>query len=82
MKMQNNIIPKIMSKQTAVELLIDEIRNCIKQNGKLDAISISKLKMEAKAMEKQQIFDAYDEGYTDAGYADHRANHYYNETFK
>ena len=48
--------------QTAVEFLIDEIRNCIKENGRLDAITISKLKMQAKSIEKQQIGDAYWDG--------------------
>ena len=54
-----------MSKQTAVEWLIDEIRNHIKEHGRLDAITISELKMKAKAMEKEQIEDAYEEGETD-----------------
>ena len=47
-----------MKKQTAVEWLVDELRNHIKEHGTLDAITISKLKMEAKAMEKQQIEDS------------------------
>lgn len=47
-------------KETAVEWLIDEIRNQIKIHGKLNAITLSKLKMQAKEMEKQQIADAYD----------------------
>ena len=54
-----------MSKQTAVEYLIDEIRNHIKEHGRLDAITISELKMKAKAMEKEQIIEAYREGRTD-----------------
>ena len=44
-----------MSKQTAVEWLIDEIRNHIKEHGRLDAITISEFKMKAKAMEKEQM---------------------------
>ena len=32
-----------MKKQTAVEWLIDEIRNHIKEHGRLDAITISEL---------------------------------------
>ena len=52
-----------MKKQTSVEWLIDEIRNHIKEHGRLDAITISELKMKAKAMEKQQIIDAYKIGY-------------------
>ena len=47
-----------MSKQTAVEWLIDEIRNHIKEHGRLDAITISALRTMAKAMEKEQIIDA------------------------
>jgi len=44
-----------MSKKvTAVEFLIDEIRNCIKENGRLDAITISALRTMGKGMEKQQ----------------------------
>jgi hypothetical protein len=46
-----------MSKQTAVEWLVDELRNQI-EKGTLDAIAISKLKMQAKAMEKEQMYDA------------------------
>ena len=54
-----------MSKQTAVEWLIDEIRNHIKKHGRLDAITISELKMNAKAMEKEQIEWAYLQAYND-----------------
>lgn len=45
-----------MKKQTAVEWLVDELRNQIAQ-GTLDAIAISKLKMQAKAMEREQMID-------------------------
>ena len=51
-----------MSNQTAVEFLIDEIRNRINDNRKLDALTISILKMKAKSIEKQQIGDAYWDG--------------------
>ncbi len=47
-----------MKKQTAVEWLVDEIRNHIKEHGRLDAITISELKMEAKKMERGQILRA------------------------
>jgi ASC-1-like (ASCH) protein len=47
---------KAMSKQTAVEWLVDELRNHIAQ-GTLDAIAISKLKMQAKEMEREQMID-------------------------
>jgi CRISPR/Cas system-associated protein Csm6 len=43
-----------MSKNTAVEWLVKELRNHIAE-GTLDAIAISKLKMQAKAMEREQI---------------------------
>ena len=49
-------------KQTAVEWLVDEIRNHLKKHGTLDAITISELKMKAKAVEKQQILSAFDSG--------------------
>ena len=52
-----------MSKQTAVEWLIDEIRNHIKEHGRLDAITISALRTMAKGTEKQQIIEAYKIGY-------------------
>jgi ASC-1-like (ASCH) protein len=45
-----------MKKQTAVEWLVDELRNHIAQ-GTLDAIAISKLKMQAKEIEREQMID-------------------------
>jgi ASC-1-like (ASCH) protein len=45
-----------MKKQTAVEWLVDELRNQIAA-GTLDAIAISKLKMQAKEMEREQMID-------------------------
>jgi predicted HAD superfamily hydrolase len=42
-------------RQTAVEWMVDELRNHIKENGRLDAITISEFKMKAKAMEKEQM---------------------------
>lgn len=47
-----------MKKETAVEWLIDELRNQMAE-GKLNAIAISDLKMLAKAMEKEQIIEAH-----------------------
>ena len=47
-----------MKKQTAVEWLIDEIRNHIQEHGRLDAITISELKMKAKEIERGQILRA------------------------
>ena len=68
-----------MKKQTAVEWLIDELRNQIAE-GTLNAIAISDLKMLAKVKEKEQIEDAYDEGHSDCFNGEHKQ--YYNETYK
>ena len=60
------------NKQTAVEWLVNELKN----NG-LDYIDYAKETIDqAKAMEKQQIMDAYNNG------EDRSAELYYNETFK
>lgn len=71
-------------KQTAVEWLIDEIRNQIKVHGKLNAITLSKLKMKAKGMEKEQISQAYTIGVEEDVYNNplRTGEMYYNETFK
>ena len=53
-----------MSKNTAVEWLVTELRNQIAE-GTLDAIAISKLKMQAKAMEREQLEKAYKKGCMD-----------------
>jgi hypothetical protein len=47
-----------MSKVTAVEYLIDAIRNRI-ADGTLNAITLSELKIEAKVMERDQVIEAY-----------------------
>jgi nitric oxide reductase large subunit len=73
-----------MKKQTAVEWLIDVLRNQIEQ-GTLDAISISKLKLYAKDIEKNQIVDAVNDSWNMAkhsNFADAQAEQYYNETYK
>ena len=77
-----------MKKQTAVEWLVDELRNHIKENGRLDAITISKLKMQAKAMEKEQISEAFLDGVYRASPSDldyenfkETGEQYYNNTF-
>ena len=79
-----------MKKQTAVEWLVDELRNQIAE-GTLDAIAISKLKMQAKAMEREQIEHAFDVGYGSGSDAPprkypqleyHEASEYYNKTYK
>ena len=71
-----------MSKNTAVEWLVTELRNQIAE-GTLDAIAISKLKMQAKEMEREQIEQAYDKGHSDAFHGRHgKHKEYYNETYK
>ena len=72
-----------MKKQTAVEWLVDELRNHIKEHGRLDAITISKLKMQAKAMEKEQIGNAYVKGQSDCDMftMESEVEQYYNDTF-
>jgi hypothetical protein len=73
-----------MTNQTAVEFLIDEIRNQIKVHGKLNAITLSKLKMQAKEKEKQQISEAYRIGVEEDVYNNplRTGEMYYNQTFK
>ena len=82
-----------MSKNTAVEWLVTELRNQIAE-GTLDAIAISKLKMQAKAMEREQMIDAYSNGWHDGQDVilqqskhmdkggDDAGTQYYNETYK
>ena len=77
-----------MSKETAVEWLVDAIRNHL-EAGKLNAVCISELKMHAKAMEKEQIKEGYANGHEDGlRYMNNiiqdfkNAEHYYNETYK
>ena len=66
--------------KTAVEWLIEEIENhYIINNGRLDPIIVMELKRQAKAMEKEQIIEAYNKnkmGRVDYG------EQYYKETFK
>lgn len=71
-----------MKKQTAVEWLVDELRNYIKEHGRLDAITISELKMEAKEIEKEQIEWAYLQAYNDCSlgrFSD--SEKYYNDKY-
>ena len=82
-----------MSRQTAVELLVDAIRGHIAE-GTLDAITISRAKMIAKAMEREQMIDAYSNGWHDGQDVilqqskhmdkggDDAGTQYYNETYK
>jgi hypothetical protein len=68
-----------MSKQTAVDYLVDAIRNYI-EKGTLNAVTISELKMGAKVIEKEQMLDAYNAGKDDHHHMSY-AEQYYNETY-
>ena len=72
-----------MKKETAIEWLIDELRKVIVENGRLDAISISELKMQAKEMEKEQISEAYTTGVEEDVYSNplRTGEMYYNDTY-
>ena len=73
-------------KQTAVDWLLTQIEN---KNGKEFSSYYTEFIEQAKAMEKEQIMDAYEIGFADAWddarYDDEPkhagAEHYYNETF-
>ena len=67
-----------MKKQTAVEWLLEQLRN---EEG-IDFIPTSFVN-QAKAMEKEQIVDAFDSGieeWTPIEYSD--GQHYYNHNFE
>lgn len=71
-------------KQTAVEWLFQELDNYYQMKGNVIKKEILK---QAKEMEKQQIIDAYDEGYgTRDAFGDVTENNtgeqYYNEQLK
>jgi hypothetical protein len=59
--------------QTAVEWLQVQLN----ENGKLSAVDF----YQAKAMEKQQIIDAYAQGFIESESMDKGAEQYYNETY-
>jgi alkylhydroperoxidase family enzyme len=64
-----------MSKQTAVEWLVEQI---LKEKGLVD-LDIEK----AKEMEKEQIIEAFKEGNLYHGWAlKHEPEQYYNKTYK
>jgi hypothetical protein len=63
-------------KQTAVEWLLEEL---VKGDFDQQQIAIK----QAKEMEKQQIIDAYQQGFNNAYFANPLSKEqYYNETFK
>jgi len=72
-------------KQTAVEWLSNQAYELFEQysEGKFDRITLNKLMLEAtvkaKAMEKEQIGRAYQEGLIDG--MNHTPKDYYNEAF-
>ena len=72
--------------KTAVEWLIEEIENhYIINNGRLDPIIVMELKRQAKAMEKEQIIEAFSEGaFGEGAFGQDNISgkQYYNETFK
>jgi hypothetical protein len=76
-----------MSKETAVDWLVDAMRNNLAA-GKLNAVCISGLKMHAKAVEKEQMLEAfitaheYEHGDDARGYFTKDFIKYYNETYK
>jgi phosphosulfolactate synthase (CoM biosynthesis protein A) len=65
-------------KQTAVEWLVNELKN----NG-LDYIDYAKETIDkAKEMEKEQIIDAYAQGFIESEVMDKGAEQYYNQKYK
>lgn len=70
-----------MKKQTAVEWLLEELKTCIHRDEVADLIL--DLQEQAKAMEKEQIEDAYKQGQHDSQpIRETDAEQYYNETYK
>ena len=67
-------------KQTAVEWLYNNLKSHFEHDG--DLLECVQMSMQqAKEIEKEQIMDAYDEGWSD-GFDDKDLNaEYYNETF-
>ena len=66
-----------MKQQTAVEWLFKHIEGVRIIDG-YEFIKLQEAFEQAKEIEKQQIEDAYNEGY----FAEKSAEQYYNETFK
>jgi hypothetical protein len=71
-----------MSKQTAVEWLIEQIQN--RQNGVIKdfpVLSLDQIFEQAKAMEKERIVDAAKSCNYIGGATNIEAEQYYNQTF-
>jgi len=64
-------------KQTAVEWLVEQLAPSVSLQQKY----IDELLEQAKAMEKEQLIDAFDEGNPN-GFIIKDGEQYYNETFK
>lgn len=78
-----NITHEKTMKQTAVEWLENEFKEAHKMFGGIDTNWIKRFE-QAKAMEKEQIIEAYRKGTVD-GWKDEAYEYpyeYYNETFK
>ena len=76
-----------MPKQTAVEWLYEQI--IVRRNGIDNSIPLTELLEQAKEMEKQQIKDAYIDGFKEcekiheeAFFIQDLSEQYYNETYK
>jgi hypothetical protein len=73
---------------TAVEWLSNQAYELFEQysEGNFDRITLNKLMVEAteqaKEKEKEQIIDAYAQGFIESEQMDKGAEQYYNETFK
>jgi hypothetical protein len=66
-------------KQTAVEWLISKIE--VNSNPSLTQKEMIGYIEQAKEMEKQQIIDAYDDGYYENGMGRYEPEEYYNNTY-
>ena len=69
-----------MTQQTAVEYLIQEIKNDVFVHSK-STKEWNEIFKQAKAMEKEQITDAYIMGSYDMAAKEFRPEQYYNETY-
>jgi hypothetical protein len=64
-------------KQTAVDWLVEQLK------GKSQSITWNEIFNKAKEIEKEQIIDAYQQGFNNAYFSDPLSKEqYYNETFK
>ena len=76
-----------MSKQTAVEWFAEKVEQHLLTFGSIQPHVVSKFKQEAKAMEKGQIEEAYENGVGDENERNlsgqfTNAKQYYTETYK